>query len=287
MKLSELMPNKDGQGNPILRIYRIPAKIGLCEDKRYGVLIAVSLDGRTFLPTSSSDGYDPKKHILIPKDYPFFDQTGLPKQSYILLDKPQIVSQKNITMIGWLKGPLVEELIRRSRTKVTAHGRSDNPPRHVLVWIRPWAYDRDVPAVTAEQKQMVELFSESRTSNTIPESEARYVSGRIQINRSTPPDFHSWVMVAAEYLYDHAPKSAHRIWRRLIMKHPTLSRNLLLTYVTNMPQKNDDLNDEEIDRMILAQSAAKVFVERCGIPDDMTAFIEKNLSKYFVIETSE
>jgi hypothetical protein len=287
MKLSDLMPDIDADGEPMLKVFRIPAKVGICEDRRYGVMIAISLDGKTFLPTSASPDFDPKKHILIPKSYPYFTATGLPRESHILLDHPQKDVKGHVDMIGWLRGPLVAEVIKRSPIPVTTIKKS-NPPRQVYVWIRPWAFDDSVAPQIDEQKAMVEVYDEVVTRlSKVPAGEARYRDGRIAVNSNTPPQFEQWVSACTEYLYDTIPvdsgtRRAMKKWQHIVMRHPLAARNLLITRMTNTYPTPDEIPDEDINRMVLAEAASSVIArDGCGVPDKMKEFISDNLDGNF------
>lgn len=292
MKLSELMPTSTESGQRMLPVHRITGHLAMCDDRRWGVLIAVSIGGKTFLPTSAQkDLYDKTKHIWIPKEYEWFTWTGLPHACYIILDQPQTNLQRSEVheITGYLRGPLVDEVIRRSPIPVTANPRHD---RSVHVWIRPWVYGRRWPPVAGAERAMAELYRHvvSRSSR-LPYGDARYTGGRIVIGGI--PDLGQWVRACTEYLYDHLPASsgAKRMkaeWARIVVKHPTTTRNLILTYAANVPV-GGEIPDEALERIALAEAAVVhlAWAHRDVLPRDMADFVIRHLDEHFRVPAED
>lgn len=290
MYLSEIVPSRDSWGRLILKIYRIRAVIGECTDKRPGVQIAASLDGRWFIPVSSeNDLYVPEKHVLLSSTYEFFATTGLDqrREHHLLLDYTQVTTPLEQNIMGWLRGPIVDEIVARSHVPVSGERQNPSSDGDSLFWIKPWVHDIEI-TYPREQNSMESAYrTVVKGDGGIRPGMALYDvaddSIAVSNQRNGYPLFTQWAVAFTEL--SHVRLSSYRaLWSELLRHHPHVIRPLLLTYTSHVPRPPDmEVDDVGVERMALAGAVLTALgygIDEC-LPKRIDAYVQTNYGPYF------
>lgn len=287
MKLASIFPSHTSDGSPLLQIYHAAVPVGECRDARWNVLIAASADGRTLFPISGQmDLFKPKAHVLIPATYKYFAETGMPhKDCYVKLDGPVTLPRSaKMVISGWLKGPIAEEVIRRSA--ISWRPLTENPPRTIPMLIRPWAYGDAVRPETGMEREAVRVWrAAARKSRRMPDQECWYTEREnVILVPYIEPNFSYWARAYTEWLWVNVLSRAEKTrWESIIGRRPGDAWKLVVTYGMKSHGVIDEVADAGFPRIILAEAAALTVGDGIPqmIPSDMWVFVRDTLTQFF------